>query len=370
MTICCIAPGTFPFPPAPCTSVEIYLWHLARELSRTEPILLYGKTDAVSASDPLSYLRHVLRDVKKHPAEPSIIHIENRIPFLPKIKKTFPRVPLVLNLHSNVLIQELPKLILRKAFHHLDALVVNSRFLQGDLLVRYPFLPEEKVHVIHPGIDLAQFPSRFRATGAALRAEVRAKHQITPEQQIVLTAGRFTPRKGIAELLDAFRIVHAAHPHSVLWIIGGSPRNAEHPFHNLIREKAAELPVHFFGFLPQSELPNYYAAADVFVCPSQLPEAFGLVNLEASAAALPVVASGRWGLTESVAQDVSGRLVEEFTNPAAFAVEINRLLADPDRAAQLGRSGRNWVERHFSWEITARQFLALYERTKKGRLLN
>ncbi|TCP52437.1 spore coat protein SA [Tumebacillus sp. BK434] len=364
MTICCIAPGTFPFPPAPCTSVEIYLWHLARELSRTEPLLLYGKTDAVRADTPVSYLRHVLREVKQHSSPPALFHVENRIPFVVPIKKRFAQTPLVLNLHSNVLIQDLSPLTLRMSLSRLDALVVNSRYLQGDLLARYPVLPKEKVHVIQPGIDLTQFPSRFSPTGAALRAKVRARHQIADDQQIVLTAGRFTPRKGIAELLDAFRLVHTAQPQSVLWIIGGRPRDERHPFHTLLREKAAGLPVRFFGFLPHDRLPAYYAAADLFVCPSQQPEAFGLVNLEASAAALPVVATGRWGLCESVAQDVSGRLVEAFADPAAFAWEIGRLLDDPQGAAQLGVSGRNWVERRFSWERTARQFRALYARVR------
>jgi spore coat protein SA len=378
MSIICLAPGTFPFPPAGCTSVEIYVWHLARELAASESVLLYGKADerahhstegkltvkTFPAKDALSYLRSVLSDLKRT-ASPSLIHIENRIPFVSRIKRRFPETPLVLNLHSNVLLQSLPRSIIQTCFRHTDALVVNSHFLKQDLLERFPFLPEEKVHVIYPGIDLTQFPPRFSASGAALRADIRKRFNIPEDRQIVLTVGRFTPRKGFLQVIEAFREVHAEHPNSELWIIGGRPWDEENPFHALLREKAHGLPVRFLGFLRQCRLPAYYAAADLFVCASQLPEAFGLVNLEASAAGLPVLASGRWGLLESVQHGVSGLLVVAYNDPSAIAAGIKRLLSSREQRDWLGTNGRLRVESQFSWHKTALGFLKLYDRLRE-----
>ncbi|ASS75737.1 hypothetical protein CIG75_12585 [Tumebacillus algifaecis] len=375
MTISCIAPGNFPFPPAACTSVEIYLWHLATQLARTEPVLLYGvgespaqpnapiqlTTRTFPAIDSKSY-RHFLRKDLKQTPTPDLFHIENSIPLLLHIKKIKPRIPLLLNLHSNVLIQNFSAITIRHVFHRVDALVVNSEFLKNDLLDRYPFLQPAKVNVIHPGVDLQQFPSRFSTEGAARRAELRARYHISNDQNIVLTIGRFIPRKGIVQVIDAFRSVLKTHPNSELWIIGGHPHANNNAFHAQVRDKISGLPVRFFGFLPQSSLSDFYVAADLFVCASQLPEAFGLVNLEASAAGIPVLASAKWGLCESVAQNVSGRLVEAYTDPCAIAEEINALLSNKELCQQYGANGRRRVEEQFSWPKTSQAFRSLYSR--------
>lgn len=89
-----------------------------------------------------------------------------------------------------------------------------------------------------------------------------------------------------------------------------------------------------------------------------------MVNLEASASGLAVVASGDWGIREAVKQGVSGVLIDEYQRPAAFAEAIHNLLDDPQQLDRLGRSGHEWVCEHFSWARTAEHFLALYRQIK------
>ncbi len=386
MVLCCLSPGGFPFPPARCTSVELYLWHLARELAKQEQVLLYGHATANEGrtttgnltlhtfphTDSLTYLRALLTDLRQnvadHTCSPSVFHVENRLSYTPALKRLFPDTPILLNLHSNVLLESLPHELVQKSFRCVDALVLNSNYLQADLLARYPFLPKEKVTVINPGIDLAQFPEPCSERGVALRSTMRAQLCVGPDRTVVLSVARLAPRKGIAELIDAFQIVQTERPNCELWIVGGRPRDHKNSYVRSLIAKAASLPVRFFHHVPQAHLPAFYAAADLFVCPSQQPESFGLVNLEAAAAGLPVIASGRWGLIESVGANAGGRLVEAYRTPAAFAAELKTLLASPELRRQAGTAGRRFVEQRFSWCKTAQQFQALYQhmRTRKG----
>jgi spore coat protein SA len=259
------------------------------------------------------------------------------------------------------LISSTPLTTVQKSLRNLDALVVNSQYLKRFLVKRYPSFPSQKIHVIHPGLDVRRFPSRFSATGQALRKATRKRLGVPGDRRVLLFVGRFIERKGITLLLDAFRQVRKKHRNTELWIIGGRPHGTS-AFHQAIRAKSKALPVRFFGFIPQNRLPAYYCAADLFVCPSQAPEAFGLVNTEAAACGLPVVASKAWGIREAVADGISGSLVTNYKSPVAFATAINRLLDNPARLEALGKSARHWVARHFSWDRTARKFEALYRR--------
>jgi starch synthase len=111
----------------------------------------------------------------------------------------------------------------------------------------------------------------------------------------------------------------------------------------------------------------------VFVCPS-IYEPMGIVNLEAMACEAAVVATATGGIPEVVADGETGLLVpiEQVADgtgtpldPARFvadlAAALNELLADPDRAARMGRAGRNRAVEHFSWAAIAEQTLAVYQ---------
>lgn len=373
MHICCLSPGSLPLPPARCTSVEIYVSQLAREVSRGHRVMLYAKgarevrrkegsltIRTFSTKGGLPYLRQALQDVRRRRTPPSVLHVENRVAFVPSVKKAFPRTPVVLNLHSNVLISQLPERTVSACFRAMDAMVVNSHFLRGDLLDAYPKLPPEKVHVIYPGVEIGRYPSRFSEEGKRLRRRIRSQLGVSDEKKVLLFVGRFIPRKGIAELVEAFREVQGQHPETELWVVGGRPSKQDDPYHRLLSEKAAGLPVRFLGFVKQPELPMYYCGADLLVCPSQKAEAFGLVNVEAAAAGLPVVASGRWGLAESVRDGVSGRLVEAYANPSAWAEVLSELIGEPERMVEMGVQGRRLVEDNFTWSRTAEGFVRLY----------
>jgi len=99
--------------------------------------------------------------------------------------------------------------------------------------------------------------------------------------------------------------------------------------------------VHWFGEVGESALPGICAAADLFVWPT-VNEAYGMVFLEAQAAAVPVVAGRFGGVPDVVADGITGDLVSPGDD-AAFAEAIAVMLDDPDRRRAMGRCARDHV---------------------------
>jgi starch synthase len=124
--------------------------------------------------------------------------------------------------------------------------------------------------------------------------------------------------------------------------------------------------------LPKRDVIQLLSHATVFVCPS-IYEPLGIVNLEAMACETPVVASATGGIVEVVKDGETGLLVELEQAPgsidpvdparfaAAFAAAVNRLLADPALAREMGRAGRRRAVNQFGWRAIAEQTLAVYD---------
>jgi starch synthase len=113
--------------------------------------------------------------------------------------------------------------------------------------------------------------------------------------------------------------------------------------------------------------------AAVFVCPS-IYEPFGLINVEAMACAVPVVATAVGGIPEIVVDGETGILVpfetggDEFgspKDPEAFsrgiAERVNQLLAEPELARRMGAAGRRRALDEFTWEAVAKKTVQVYE---------
>ena len=110
--------------------------------------------------------------------------------------------------------------------------------------------------------------------------------------------------------------------------------------------------------LPREHVIQLYSHASVFACPS-VYEPFGIINLEAMACEIPVVASAVGGIPEVVVDGETGFLVPP-ANPDELASAINRILDSDELGRELGKAGRLRVERYFSWEAIAEQTRDMY----------
>jgi starch synthase len=116
--------------------------------------------------------------------------------------------------------------------------------------------------------------------------------------------------------------------------------------------------------LSRAEVITLLSHATVFCCPS-VYEPLGIVNLEAMACETAVVASDVGGIPEVVDDGETGLLVHyDAADPDGFearlATALNSLLTDPDRAATLGRAGRERAVAEFGWEAIAARTADLY----------
>ncbi|WP_134739854.1 D-inositol-3-phosphate glycosyltransferase [Nocardioides sp. 503] len=239
-----------------------------------------------------------------------------------------------------------------------DVLIANTGLEARQLVDLYDAEPD-RVQVIHPGVDL----SVFRPLD---QAEVRASLGLATDAHVLLFAGRIQPLKAPDVLLRAVAALLERDPglraRLVVPVVGGpSGSGLDRPesLAALATELGIDDVVRFVPPVSQAELACWYAAATVVAVPSY-NESFGLVAAEAQAVGTPVVAAAVGGLTTVVRDDHSGLLVAGH-DPQAWAQALARPLTDPALLVRL-QAGALEQARQFSWESTAAQTLAVYER--------
>jgi len=252
------------------------------------------------------------------------------------------------------------------AFASADAIIAVSDGMRRDILRSYPFLDEQKVSVVHNGIDLTTWvPTE--------NPELLAKLGIDASRPSVVFVGRITRQKGLPYLLRAA----AQLPKDVqLVLCAGAPDTPE--ILAEVRAGVAALQQERTGviwieeLLSQPDLSAVLTAATTFVCPS-IYEPLGIVNLEAMACGAPVVGTATGGIPEVIDDGVTGRLVpieqaDDGTgtplDPQKFVDDLARILtevvSDPIAAKAMGAAGRERAERDFGWAAISKRTQEIY----------
>jgi glycosyltransferase involved in cell wall biosynthesis len=235
------------------------------------------------------------------------------------------------------------------AAHRSARVLTVSEASKRDIL-HYFNIPDEKVTVIHNGLD-----ERYRVPPPD--AEIyRVRERFQLDEKFVLYAGNVKPHKNVERLIEAFHILHTSgFAHLKLLIIGNdiskyaTLRRAihTHDLHKYVR---------FLGFVPDETLAALYRLAAVFVFPS-LYEGFGFPPLEAMAAGTPVVASNISSLPEVLGD--AAMLVDPY-DANALADSIRRVLVDDELRRELSVKGLKKVQ-EYSWEEAARRVRRIYD---------
>jgi len=232
--------------------------------------------------------------------------------------------------------------------------------LQVDKIKELYNFTADNIDVIPPGVDV----ERFHPLG---KDELDI-HLDLPERY-VFCLSRIDSNKGHDYLLHAFDIVRRKLPGVQLLIGGGSPEpkkvelEVKAMMKGIIDEKGMHDRVRIIGYVPDEALTTYYRQADLFVLPSKF-EPFGMTVLEAMAAGTPVVASRLGGIKENITPGRNGMLVDP-SDTQDLASAIIDILSHGERAAEMGRTGRNFVVEEFSWDAIARKFIAFYAKYMK-----
>ncbi len=315
-----------------------------------------------SGADKSIYFKRVCVRLAKF--RPNVIQVENRPLWVPRLKRMFPHSRIWLNLHSTTFINApyLTRSQRTKCLQAADYIQVNSEFLRAYVQRQVPHVAK-KIRVNHLGVDVARFPGRSTREGVMMRDELRSKMG-WGNRPVVLYVGRLVPQKGVHHLLAAIPALIARAPDVLVVIVGsalyGSHRQTGYVKRLLKQAKRWQNHVHFQPYVPHYDIPRWFVMADIAVVPSIGQEAFGLVNLEAMAAELPVVATRAGGMREVVADGETGFLVnpEGLLIVPELASRIGHLLLNEPVRKEMGRRGRERVLSSFQWGHTAERWLS------------
>ena len=251
----------------------------------------------------------------------------------------------------------------RTAYEAADAVIAVSNGMRADILQCYPDLDPTKVKVVYNGIDT-------QAINPVADNSALVANGIDPQRPYVLFVGRITRQKGIMHLLRAAEQL----PEEVALVICASspdtPELGEEVSAQISKLAQSRTGVHWIKEqLPRPELIQVLSHAAVFACPS-IYEPLGIVNLEAMACEIPVVASDVGGIPEVVVDGTTGLLVHYDETKAAkfegdFAQVLIKVLSDPSAARKMGLAGRERAVQDFGWDKIANQTIEIYQSVQR-----
>ncbi len=377
MSVAIISPGLLPVPPVLGGSVETVIQQMADNTSAEIDIDIFSRTHrSQPLQENLGRLRYhrfpsgpeYFRQIRARviAAKYPVIQVENRPLFIPKTKAGSPKSKFICSLHSLIHID--PQLIrpggVLKIFQQCEKILVYSAFMKNRLKEMFP-ITADRVSSVHLGTDPSQFRPRWEAGISKKVQKLKNTLKIPEDYKVVLIAGRLIPQKGPDVLIRSMEHILKEYPRCCLVVVGGSwyANRKASPYIKELRRIAGAISgnIRFTNYVSQAELPLCFAMADVFVCPSQWDEPFGLVNVEAMASGVPVVASGRGGIPEIVKDGETGYLVPNEKEPASYIEPVVNLLKNDRLAQNFGINGRQAVESYFNWQRAGSELSRLYK---------
>jgi glycosyltransferase involved in cell wall biosynthesis len=182
----------------------------------------------------------------------------------------------------------------------------------------------------------------------------------TREKGRILFVGRLNNQKGLEHLLHALSDMKNV---SVLDVVGDGPARAT--LEALAAERGVAAKVRWHGHLKQPDLAALYQKASALVVPST-DEGLGMVAIEALLCETPVIAFDSGGLRDIVQHDKTGVMVAPGDRKA-LAASVDAVLANDDRARDLGKAGRLYALSTFAPESAARKYADIYRNLAGGK---
>lgn len=245
-----------------------------------------------------------------------------------------------------------PQVILAEKLQNARFIVTCTQYNRDYLQQNYGELVRDKIFVNYHGVDLERLYPGERPV---------------PQVPTIISVGRLVPKKGLAVLLHACRILRDEGFAFKCRIIGDGPERPR--LEMFIRLNHLMEQIEITGFMPVSQVTEQYRTAQLFVLPCVVEEdgnRDGIPNViaEAMAMEVPVISTTVSGIPELVEKGVSGVLLEE-SDPALLARAMREVLESPTIGRRLGQAARARVTAIFA----ARQNLDLLYDYFRSRLL-
>lgn len=209
-------------------------------------------------------------------------------------------------------------------------------------------IPAQRIFVVHSGIN----PERFVSSP---KDHLISEFNIRKDERVVVNVAHLAGHKGQKYLVRAVPHVLAKIPTARFFIVGGGELMPE--LQSLATSLGLRQKLIFTGF--RRDVGSFYQIANLFVM-SSVQEGLGTAVIDALALGKPVVGTCAGGIPEIIRDGESGRLVTS-ADPAALARGIIELLANPERAKQMGRRGQEMVRQKFSVDAMVEKNITVYQ---------
>ncbi len=239
-----------------------------------------------------------------------------------------------------------------KMLERATKIIAVSHFTKGELLNYYK-VPEEKIRVIHNGVDV----NKFKPTEN--KRKIKEELGLNPDDLAIVSVGRLYARKGLFTLIESMPAVVKRFNKAKFIISGKGQSDEMRKLINYADKLGVKDSIIFTGYYPDKKLPKLYQAADMFAF-STFYEHHPFAVLEALSTGLPVVTTNVGGIPETIESGKNGFLVEPF-NPKQFADRILYLLEHPTEASEMGALARKTILERFDWRIVVKDALKVYD---------
>jgi phosphatidylinositol alpha-1,6-mannosyltransferase len=241
--------------------------------------------------------------------------------------------------------------------NNVDHLTYLGEFTKSEIAKALSTKAKSRLVKIAPGIDTDHF--------APDSGSIQLRRDLgLIDKKVIVSVGRLVHRKGQDFLIQSLPAILEKHPTAHILMVGEGPYRKD--LTKIVEKLKLSQAVTFIGRIQYKDLPRYICAGDIFAMPSRSRlaglevEGLGIVYLEASSCALPVVAGRSGGAPDAVDEGITGFSVDG-TSTVEISSVIIKLLDDPAKAKAMGTAGRSWIIEKWRWEIWSKQFNALFK---------
>jgi len=246
-----------------------------------------------------------------------------------------------------------------QVYRNSDAIVCPSTHTAREVQLE-SWVSKSRITATVNGIDVSHF-----RPGPLLRDKGRDLLDLDPADFFILNVGRLTFDKGIHILLQAFAECASRLEGLKLGIAGVGPHLEALKL--LVNDLGLQERVQFLGVIENRDLPAYYNACDIAVCPTMAIESYGISNAEAMACQKPVISSASGGTKYVVENEKSGLLVAPG-NIFELSEAITRIYRNKDLAKKLSKNARERAIKFLSADRMIDDVETLIEKMAKRNL--
>ncbi len=292
-----------------------------------------------------------------------LIHIYNRPRLVLPVRQVAPNAKITLSMHNDMFNRE--KIAPREAeaaLEEVSKIVTVSNYVGNVIKELYP-QAAPKLRTIYSGVDVDRFLPANHPNMKKIRDNIRKEHNLD-NKTVLLFAGRLSVSKGVDRLIRAMPDLAKKHKDIALVVVGSKwfSQNDVTDYIAYVKSLARRLsvPVVATGFVHPSEIQNWFAAADLFVCTSIWQEPLARVHYEAMAAGLPIVTTARGGNPEVIIPRENGLIVENPEDPRNFVTAISEILSDRSLMKKMGIKSRDLAISLYTWDRVANELLDVW----------